>query len=163
MFRRNSEPLYAAWLNKGLKSEIRATVLSMRGQIDAIGQIVGGPIIGLVATTLSLRAAMVGVSLLLAPTTWLYGRALQLRVECPYRPLNSCPNDMALRPGTATGPQRAGDPRLCRTARIKAPAFGQQVQPKRQLDCLVAAQNCIVCLPFSTKPIPPPIMNGVSS
>lgn len=78
VFRRTSQPLYASWLNKGLRPEVRATVLSMRGQIDAIGQFVGGPIIGLVATSLSLRAAMVGVGLMLAPTIWLYGRALRL-------------------------------------------------------------------------------------
>jgi DHA3 family tetracycline resistance protein-like MFS transporter len=78
VFRRTSQPLYASWLNKGLRPDVRATVLSMRGQIDAIGQFVGGPIIGVVATTFSLRAAMVGVGLMLAPTIWLYGRALRL-------------------------------------------------------------------------------------
>ena len=50
----------------------------MRGQIDAIGQLVGGPIIGVIATSLSLRAAMIAVGLMLAPTIWLYGRALRL-------------------------------------------------------------------------------------
>jgi DHA3 family tetracycline resistance protein-like MFS transporter len=78
VFRRTSEPLYASWLNKGLRPEVRATVLSMRGQIDAIGQIVGGPIVGLIATSLSLRAAMIAVGLMLSPTIWLYGRALHL-------------------------------------------------------------------------------------
>jgi len=78
VMRRTGAPLYSAWLNKGLKSEIRATVLSMRGQLDAFGQIVGGPIIGFVATAFGLRAAMVGVGLMLAPAVLLYGRALKL-------------------------------------------------------------------------------------
>jgi DHA3 family tetracycline resistance protein-like MFS transporter len=78
VFRRTSEPLYAAWLNKGLRPDVRATVLSMRGQVDAIGQFIGGPIIGVIATTFSLRVAMVAVGLMLAPTVWLYSRALRL-------------------------------------------------------------------------------------
>ena len=73
VLRRTSMPLYSAWLNKGLQPATRATVLSIRGQIDAIGQLVGGPIIGVVAMLLGLRAAMIGVALLLAPAAFLYG------------------------------------------------------------------------------------------
>ena len=72
VLRRTSMPLYSAWLNKGLQPATRATVLSMRGQIDAIGQLIGGPIIGAVAMILGLRAAMIGVALLLAPAVFLY-------------------------------------------------------------------------------------------
>jgi DHA3 family tetracycline resistance protein-like MFS transporter len=77
IFRRTSAPLYSAWLNKGLKPELRATIISMRGQLDAIGQFVGGPIIGVVALGLGLRAAFVGVGLMLLPAIWLYGRTLK--------------------------------------------------------------------------------------
>ncbi len=73
VLRRTSLPLYSAWLNKGLPPATRATVLSIGGQIDAIGQLIGGPIIGIVAMLLGLRAAMVGVALLLAPAAFLYG------------------------------------------------------------------------------------------
>lgn len=55
---------------------MRATVLSLRGQADALGQIGGGPVIGLVATISSLRAALVGAGLL-SPALLLYGRALR--------------------------------------------------------------------------------------
>jgi DHA3 family tetracycline resistance protein-like MFS transporter len=73
ILRRTSMPLYSAWLNKGLQPATRATVLSIRGQIDAVGQLIGGPIIGAVAMILGLRAAMIGVALLLAPAAFLYG------------------------------------------------------------------------------------------
>ncbi len=76
--RRTGAPLYSAWLNKGLKSEIRATVLSMRGQLDAIGQLIGGPIIGIIALQAGLRAGMIGVGLMLFPAVVLYGQALRL-------------------------------------------------------------------------------------
>jgi len=72
-----SRPLYAAWLNKDLKSEIRATVLSMRGQLDAVGQLAGGPMIGAVATRFSLRAALVCSGILLSPVIWLYRAVLK--------------------------------------------------------------------------------------
>jgi DHA3 family tetracycline resistance protein-like MFS transporter len=77
VFRRTSGPLYAAWLNKELKPSTRATVLSFRGQIDAVGQLIGGPIIGLIALQFSLRAAMIGVAMMLLPAVWLYARALR--------------------------------------------------------------------------------------
>ena len=34
-------PIYRAWRNRNIKSEIRATVISTYGQIDALGQIIG--------------------------------------------------------------------------------------------------------------------------
>ncbi|MGH2536715.1 MAG: MFS transporter [Candidatus Promineifilaceae bacterium] len=78
VFRQVSGPLFEAWINRGLPSEVRATVLSMLGQTDAIGQIAGGPPMGLLAQGFGLRAAMVGVGLLLTPAALLYGRALRL-------------------------------------------------------------------------------------
>jgi len=78
VFRRTGAPLYSAWLNKNLESGVRATVISTRGQLDALGQLIGGPIIGFVALQFGLRAAMVGVALMLAPALLLYGRALRI-------------------------------------------------------------------------------------
>jgi DHA3 family tetracycline resistance protein-like MFS transporter len=61
-------PLLSAWTNKEIQSSrARATVFSMLGQVDAVGQLVGGPIIGAVATVLTLRAGIVGTGLLLTP------------------------------------------------------------------------------------------------
>jgi DHA3 family tetracycline resistance protein-like MFS transporter len=78
VMRRNGGALYDAWLNKGLNPQARATILSMNGQVDAIGQIVGGPIVGSLAVRLGLRAAMATVALMLAPVLGLYARAQQL-------------------------------------------------------------------------------------
>lgn len=83
VFRGANGPLFRAWINKQIEPRVRATVLSMNGQIDAIGQVIGGPILGLVATAISLRAAMVGVGVLLAPALLLYVVALRLPQTAP--------------------------------------------------------------------------------
>jgi DHA3 family tetracycline resistance protein-like MFS transporter len=73
--RRLIGPLYSAWLNQGLDPRYRATVLSMRGQVDAFGQIAGGPLLGLVGTWLSLRHALVAAGFILLPALPLFSRA----------------------------------------------------------------------------------------
>ena len=67
-------PIYTAWLNQNLESRTRATVNSLAGQVDAVGQIAGGPPFGLIATWLSTRAAMVAAALVLLPALALYRR-----------------------------------------------------------------------------------------
>lgn len=70
-----SGPLQATWINQKLDSRVRATIHSMFGQVDAIGQVTGGPTIGFIANVLSVRLA-VGISgLLLAPATFFIRRA----------------------------------------------------------------------------------------
>ncbi len=73
--RRTLQPLYSAWINRGIPTEVRATVLSTYGQMDAIGQIVGGPIVGVVANRFGLRAALVLAGIMLTPVLALYRRA----------------------------------------------------------------------------------------
>jgi MFS transporter, DHA3 family, tetracycline resistance protein len=68
-------PLQAAWVNQKLDSRVRATILSMFGQVDAIGQVFGGPVIGLVANLFSVRAAVGLSSLLLSPALLFIRRA----------------------------------------------------------------------------------------
>lgn len=76
--RRIIEPLYAAWLNRNIEdSSIRATVNSLVGQSDAVGEIAGGPAIGVVGTVSGMRAALVLSGLLLTPALALYARALR--------------------------------------------------------------------------------------
>jgi len=70
-----SGPLQTTWINQKLDSRVRATVHSMFGQVDAIGQITSGPTVGLLASILSVRLA-VGISgLLLAPAAFFIRRA----------------------------------------------------------------------------------------
>lgn len=70
-------PLYNAWLNQGLNPQVRATVLSMSGQVNAMGQMVGGPVLGALATRTSIGVALVGVALIRLPVLWFYWRARQ--------------------------------------------------------------------------------------
>lgn len=74
-FRSISGPLFTGWINRHVDSRVRATVLSMGGQVDAIGQLTGGPLIGVVAELSSLRAAMVAVGATLLPALPLLRRA----------------------------------------------------------------------------------------
>ena len=77
-------PLYTAWVNQKLDSGTRATVLSMSGQVDAIGQIAGGPGVGLIANLVSVTAAITTSGLLLSPALLLIGRAnAQSREQVP--------------------------------------------------------------------------------
>lgn len=71
-----SAPVELAWLNRNLDVSSRATVISMTGQANSIGQAVGGPALGWVGTTISIRAALLGSALVLAPTIALYRRLI---------------------------------------------------------------------------------------
>lgn len=75
------EPVFTAWVNRGLESSTRATVNSVAGQMDAVGQIAGGPTIGVVAVWSGVPAAIAVAGLLRAPALALYGRALRHGVE----------------------------------------------------------------------------------
>lgn len=68
-------PLISVWINRHVESRVRATVLSMHGPMDAIGQTAGGPGLGLIGTATSLRVVMVLVAVLLAPTVGVYSKA----------------------------------------------------------------------------------------
>ena len=68
-------PLQTAWVNQKLDSQVRATVHSMFGQVDAIGQVMGGPVVALIASVGSAAASLVTSSLLLTPALFFIGRA----------------------------------------------------------------------------------------
>jgi len=71
-------PVYSAWLNQSIDdSSVRATVNSLASQADAIGEVAGGPGIGLIGNAVSLPAALVAGGLLLTPALGLYGRAIR--------------------------------------------------------------------------------------
>lgn len=68
-------PLQTAWINQKLDSQVRATVHSMFGQVDAIGQVMGGPIVAVIAALGSAVASLVTSSLLLIPALFFIRRA----------------------------------------------------------------------------------------
>ena len=71
-------PLYTIWLNEQITdSSVRATVLSISGQADAIGQAGGGPVLGLIGNVWGIRAALAAGALAIAPALALYARAIR--------------------------------------------------------------------------------------
>ena len=70
-------PLYMAWVNQRLDSSVRATVISMSSQVDAIGQIAGGPIVGVIGSLVSVRAALLTSATILAPVLALFRAAIR--------------------------------------------------------------------------------------
>lgn len=80
--RSTSGPLFMAWINPHIESRVRATVFSMASQVDAISQVAGGPVLGFIGKTWSIRAALAASGLVLSPVLLLYTRALR-REEAP--------------------------------------------------------------------------------
>ena len=72
-------PLQRAWLNLELEPKTRATVFSMNGQMDALGQVLGGPILGVLARLYGMPLAFVLSGVLLLPALYLYRRSLKLK------------------------------------------------------------------------------------
>ncbi|MBZ0287006.1 MAG: MFS transporter, partial [Anaerolineae bacterium] len=70
-------PLEETWINQHIDSNVRATVISMRSQVDAFGQIGGGPPVGFVGERLGIRAALVASGLILSPVLPLYLRLMR--------------------------------------------------------------------------------------
>lgn len=77
IFREARGPIYDAWTNQNLKPQIRATVFSMCSQANAVGQIAGGPILGLIATYISLRWSIVLAGVVLIPSLGLYKSSIR--------------------------------------------------------------------------------------
>ena len=77
-FARNmAMPLYTTWLNEQITdSSVRATVLSLTGQADAIGQAGGGPVLGAIGNVWGIRAALATGALAIGPALGLYARAI---------------------------------------------------------------------------------------
>ena len=73
-----ADPLYTIWLNEQIRdSSVRATVLSISGQANAIGQAGGGPGLGVIGNAWGIRAALCAGAVVIAPALGLYGRALR--------------------------------------------------------------------------------------
>jgi DHA3 family tetracycline resistance protein-like MFS transporter len=71
-------PLWDIWVQQQITdSSVRATVNSITGQADAVGQAAGGPVLGVVGNGFGTGAALAGGALLLAPALALYARAIR--------------------------------------------------------------------------------------
>jgi DHA3 family tetracycline resistance protein-like MFS transporter len=77
-FCRNMQgPLYDTWLNEQItESSVRATVISLTGQANAIGQAAGGPVLGAIGNVWGIRAALGLGAAAIAPALGLYARAI---------------------------------------------------------------------------------------
>jgi DHA3 family tetracycline resistance protein-like MFS transporter len=72
------QPVYMTWLNRQITdSSVRATVISITGQADAIGQAAGGPALGAIGNAWGIRTALTAGALVLLPALGFYGRALR--------------------------------------------------------------------------------------
>lgn len=80
------QPVEAAWLNRNLDSASRATVISMTGQANAIGQVAGGPALGWVGSAFSIRTALLASAVVLTPTVALYSRLVGHQEEASFGP-----------------------------------------------------------------------------
>jgi DHA3 family tetracycline resistance protein-like MFS transporter len=70
-------PLYTTWLNEQITdSSVRATVLSISGQANAVGQAGGGPVLGVIGNVWGIRAALASGAVVIAPALGLYARAI---------------------------------------------------------------------------------------
>jgi DHA3 family tetracycline resistance protein-like MFS transporter len=71
------DAVFVGWLNRGLDPSTRATVNSIGEQADAIGQTLGGPVLGVIAAARSVAAAIVVAGLVRLPVFGFYGRAIR--------------------------------------------------------------------------------------
>lgn len=60
-------PLIDAWISRETPSEVRATVLSVVGQADSLGEMIAGPVAGAIGSAISISAALGLSAALLLP------------------------------------------------------------------------------------------------
>jgi MFS transporter, DHA3 family, tetracycline resistance protein len=71
-------PIFSAWLNRSIEeSSVRATVISITNQADAVGQWTGGPVLGGIGNVFGIRAALAAGAACLLPALARYGRAIR--------------------------------------------------------------------------------------
>jgi DHA3 family tetracycline resistance protein-like MFS transporter len=76
--RRTLGPLYTAWVNQHAESSVRATIISMSSQIDALGQILGGPIVGAIGLALGIPVSLTICAVVLATALPLLIRTIRI-------------------------------------------------------------------------------------
>lgn len=83
--RQTTDPLYTAWVNQHAESSVRATVISMSSQIDALGQILGGPLVGVIGLALGIPVSLTICAVVLATALPLLIRTIRIdrQMEVP--------------------------------------------------------------------------------
>ena len=76
--RRTLGPLYTAWVNQHAESSVRATIISMSSQIDALGQILGGPLVGAIGLALGIPVSLTICAVVLATALPLLLRTIRI-------------------------------------------------------------------------------------
>ena len=71
------DPVFTVWINQGLDPKTRATINSVGGQADAVGQAAGGPMLGAIGGGFGVPIAIVASALLQLPSLLLYRRAIR--------------------------------------------------------------------------------------
>ena len=74
-------PLDSAWIVRHTSGNARATAISFSSQLNAIGQVVGGPAVGWIGTVVSLPAALTASALLMSPILPLLIRGRRMERE----------------------------------------------------------------------------------
>ena len=77
VFREAHYPFYTGWVNRKLDSSVRATVISMSSQVDAMGQIGGGPFVGGIANRMGIPSGLMVSAGLLTFALPIYGVLLR--------------------------------------------------------------------------------------
>ncbi len=74
-------PLFNAWLIRRTSEDVRATVLSTTSMANALGQVGGGPVSGLIGNLMGIPAALLSSAALLVPATLFFARATARKAE----------------------------------------------------------------------------------
>ncbi len=70
-------PIQGTWTNQFIDSKVRATVLSVQSQVDALGQTAGGPALGLIGNRSGIRFVLSVAAAILLPVLPLYERIIR--------------------------------------------------------------------------------------
>jgi DHA3 family tetracycline resistance protein-like MFS transporter len=69
-----SSPIQMAWINQNIETKVRATILSMDNQVNYMGRMIGGPMIGAIGSTFTLPLALITTGVLRIPIALLFTR-----------------------------------------------------------------------------------------
>jgi len=72
MLKESFGPLTEILINKGVKKDVRATIFSFSSQVNSLGQVTFGPILGLIASLISIKVGIIAAGAILLLSLPLY-------------------------------------------------------------------------------------------